>query len=190
MKRIITAAALMLITCTTYAEGETKFVAGVAAAFSDYKGDSSFPVNDSGLGLNIYAQVRANSWFGLEVGYYNSGEFSSDFVSVPGFEDGSYDMSLRGFNASAIGYLPFFQNSESGLELYGKLGLFDYDIDLTIPVGNSQLPGSLGHETGIYGGAGFIMNVSENIGIRTEAVYYNIDNADLWSLNLGVEIGF
>ena len=99
-------------------------------------------------------------------------------------------MSLRGFNASALGYLPFFQNADSGLQLYGKLGLFDYDIDLTVPVGNTQLPGSLGHETGLFGGVGIIMNVSENIGIRTEVVYYDIDDVDLWSLNLGVEIEF
>ena len=190
MKRIIMAAALMLVTCASYAEGETKFVAGVAAAFSDYKGDPSFPVNDSGLGLQLYGQVRPNSWFGLEVGYYNSGDFSSDFVNVPGFDDGGYDMSLSGFNISALGYLPIFGDSESGLELYGKLGLYDYDINLTVPVGNSQLPGSLGHETSFYGGAGIIMNVSENMGIRTEAVYYDIDNADLWSLNMGIEIEF
>lgn len=180
----------MLITCTTYAEGETKFAAGIAAAFSDYEGDETFPVDDSGLGMNIYGQVRANSWFAIEGGYYNSGDFSSDFVGVPNFDDGKYQMSLRGFNASVLGFLPFFQNSESGLEIYGRLGLFDYDIDLTIPVGNSQQPGSLGHETGIFGGAGFILNVADNIGIRTEAVYYDIDDADLWSLNMGVEIGF
>jgi hypothetical protein len=190
MKRIITAAALMLVACASYAEGDVKFVTGVAAAFSDYKGDSSFPVDDSGLGLQLYGQVRANSWLALEVGYYNSGDFSSDFVNVPGLDDGTYDISLSGFNLSALGYLPVFQNSESGLQLYGKLGLYDYDINLTVPAGNSQLPGSLGHESGIFGGAGIIMNVSENIGIRTEVVYYDISNADLWSLNMGVEIEF
>lgn len=190
MKRIITAAVLMLVTCAAYAEGETKFAVGIAAAFSDYKGDSSFPVDDSGLGMQLYGQVRPNSWLGVEVGYYNSGDFDSDFVGVPGFDDGSYTMSLRGFNFSALGYLPIFNNSDSGLELYIKAGLYDYDIDLVAPVGNSSRPSSLGHETGIYGGAGIIMNVSENIGVRTEGIWYDIDNADLWSLNLGIEIGF
>ncbi len=187
MKRIIMAAALMLVTCATYAEGETKFAVGIAAAFSDYEGDSSFPVNDSGLGLQLFAQVRANPWFAIEGGYYNSGDFSSEFVNVPALDDGKYEMSLSGFNVSALGIFPL---SDGGLELYGKLGLYDYDINLTVPQGNSQRPDSLGHESGVFGGAGVVLNIGDNIGIRTEVIYYDISNADLWSLNMGVQIGF
>lgn len=187
MKRMIMAAALMLFACTAYADGESKFVAGVAAAFSDYKGDASFPVDDSGTGLQVFAQVRANSWFALEGGYYNSGKFSRD---IDPNNNAVVDISLSGFNAAAVGFIPIFPNAENEIQLYGKLGLFDYDIDITEQVGNSREPGSLGHETGLFAGAGIVLLVTDNIGIRTDFNWYDIDNADLWALNLGVQVGF
>ncbi len=187
MKRIILAAALMLFACAAYAEDEPKFVAGIAAAFSDYNGDASYPVSDSGLGMHFYAQARANSWFALEGGYFSSGDFSTDID--PG-NNGTVDISLSGFNVAAVGFIPIFPNAENDMDFYGKLGLYDFDVDRTVQDGNSQVPGSLGHSTGLYAGAGIVLNIGSNIGIRTEALYYDVDNADLWTLNMGIQIGF
>ncbi len=187
MKRLILAAALTLVTCASYAEDEPRFIAGAGATFSDYQGDPSFPVDDTGLGMQFYAQARANSWLAIEAGYYNSGDFSRDID--PG-NDGLVNISLSGFNIAAVGFIPVFPNSENEFDLYGKLGLYDFDIDITRQVGNSRVPGSLGHSTGLLAGAGVVLNISSNIGIRTEFIYYDINNADLWSLNMGVQIGF
>ncbi|MDP6673782.1 MAG: outer membrane beta-barrel protein [Gammaproteobacteria bacterium] len=187
MKRMIMAAALLLLAGAAMAEGEPKFIVGTAAAFSDFKGDPSYPVDDSGLGIQIYAQARANSWFAIEGGYFSSGEFSQDID--PG-NNGTVDLSMTGFNIAAVGFIPIFPNAENDLDLYGKLGLYDFDIDRTVQEGNSQVPGSLGHSTGLFAGVGIVLNIGSNIGIRTEALYFDIDNADLWTLNMGVQIGF
>lgn len=187
MKRMITAALLMLVATAVYAEGETKFVAGAAAAFTDYSGDASHPVEDSGLGVQLYAQVRVNSWFALEGGYFSSGEFTTDID--PG-NDGLVDISMSGFNASAVGFIPIFEDSETDIDFYGKFGFFDYDINQTVQNGPSRVPGSLGHETGLLVGAGIVLNITDNIGIRTDANYFDISHADMWSLNMGVQIGF
>lgn len=193
MKRLIMAAGLMLLAGAAYAQDDDSNItrstlnAGVAAVFSDYSGDSSFPVEDSSLGLNFYALARPNSWFGIEAGYYNSGTFSTD-IDPSGV--GPVDISLSGFNVAALAFMPIFPESEYGLEIYVKLGLYDYDIDQTVQDGNSQIQSSLGHTTGAFGGGGVLLYISETIAIRTEATVYDIDNADLWSLNLGMQIGF
>jgi len=183
MKRITVAAALVLVTFSANAQDGTQFRVGVAAAFSDYKGDSSFPVNDSGVGLQLYGGVKLNKWFGIEGGYYNSGTFETDLD--PSADDGNVEIAFSGFNLSAVGYIPI-----GDIELFGKVGALDYDIDLNTLVGQTWVNGSLGHATGLLLGAGAIVNVSENIGIRTEFDWYDIDNADLWALSLGVDYRF
>ena len=199
MKRLSMAAVLFLTAFAGQAQDESAdsgagFRVGAAAAFSDYSGDPSFPIEDSGLGVQIYAQAQLNKWFATEVGYYNSGGFKSDIVNpltrpATG-ELESVELRLSGFNISAIGYLPIFQNSDTDIDLFLKAGLYDYDIDITQTVSNSKLKTSLGHSTGFLVGGGAVLNVSENIGIRASVDWYDIDNADLWALGLGAEFQF
>ena len=183
MKRITVAAALVLVAFAANAEDGMQFRVGVAASFSDYKGDSSFPVNDSGVGLQLYGQVQLNKWFGFEAGYYNSGTFDTDLA--PTESDGDVELAFSGFNLSAVGFIPIGE-----IDLFGKIGAFDYDIDMNRLVGNTWVNGSLGHATGLALGAGAIVNVSERIGIRTVFDWYDVDNADLWALSLGVDFRF
>lgn len=199
MKRLSMAAVLFLTALAGQAQDESAdsgagFRVGAAAAFSDYSGDPSFPIEDSGLGVQIYAQAQLNKWFAAEVGYYNSGGFKSDIVNPltrPSTgELEPVELRLSGFNISAIGYLPLFQNSETDIDLFLKVGLYDYDIDITQTVSNSNLKTSLGHSTGFLVGGGAVLNVSESIGIRASVDWYDIDNADLWALGLGAEFQF
>jgi len=192
MKRLSMAAALFLIASMVHAEdaaeAESRFRVGAAAAFSDYKGDPSFPIEDNGLGVQIYAQALLNSWLAAEIGYFNSGGFERDID--PGQSDGPVETRLGGFNISALAYLPLFQDAEADIDIFVRVGLYDYDIDLTTVVGNSKVPGSLGHSTGVLGGAGFVFNISEDFGIRAVFDWYDINNADLWSVGLGLEYKF
>ena len=189
MKRITMAAALVLLAFAANAQDEAddknsmQFGVGIAAAFSDYDGDSSFPVTDSGVGLQLYADARLNKWFGIEAGYYNSGGFKSDLT--PTEDDGDVELRFSGFNLAALGIIPIGE-----IDLFGKVGMFDYDVDMTALVGSTQLPGSLGHATGLLLGAGAIVNVGERVGIRTVFDWYDIDNAELWALSLGVDFRF
>jgi len=188
MKRITMAAALVLLAFAANAangadDDSMQFRVGMAASFSDYKGDSSFPVNDSGVGLQIYGQAQVNKWFGVEAGYYNSGGFETDLA--PTEDGGDTELSFSGFNLAAVGIIPIGE-----IDLFAKVGMFDYDIDANIQLDSSTLPGSLGHATGLALGAGAVVNVSERIGIRTVFDWYDIDNADLWALSLGVDLRF
>lgn len=189
MKRITMAAALVLMAFAANAqsgaedENGMQFRVGIAAAFSDYDGDSSFPVTDSGVGLQLYADAQLNKWFGVEAGYYNSGGFSSDLD--PSADDGNVELTFSGFNLSAVGFIPIGE-----IDLFGKLGMFDYDISINAQEGSTKIPGSLGHATGLAVGAGAIINVGERIGIRTVFDWYDIDNADLWALSMGVDFRF
>lgn len=195
MKRITMAAALVLLAFAANAangadDDSMQFRVGIAASFSDYDGDSSFPVSDSGVGLQIYGQAQVNKWFGVEAGYYNSGGFASDLAPTEDV-DGNVELTFSGFNLSAVGIIPIGE-----IDLFGKVGMFDYDIDIenfpdpTSPTTPGKVPGSLGHATGLALGAGAVVNVSERIGIRTVFDWYDIDNADLWALSLGVDLRF
>ena len=76
------------------------------------------------------------------------------------------------------------------IDLVGKIGMYDYDIDIDTLEGGSTIQGSLGHATGLLLSAGAIVNVSETIGIRTVFDWYDLDNADLWAVSLGVDYRF
>lgn len=188
MKRLTMAAALFLVALTAQAEGTGQFRVGAAAAFTDYSGDPSFPIEDSGLGVQFYAQAQLSQSFAVEVGYFNSGGFEQDIA--PGESDGPVEIRFGGFNIAAVGYLPIFKESETDLDLFAKIGLYDYDVDITVAEGPSRIPGSLGHETGVLIGVGFVLNVSDTLGVRTSFDWYEMDNAELWSLGLGAEFHF
>ena len=165
----------------------------MAAAFSDYSGDSSFPVNDSGLGLQLYAQAQINSWLGIEGSYYASGGFETDLApnsttcNIDEFCD--VELSFNGFSLTAVGYLPI-GSDETDIDLFGKVGAYDFDITRDQKIGNSTVPGSGGHSTGFTLGAGALITISDNFGVRTEIDWYDIDNADLWTLAMGLEYRF
>jgi opacity protein-like surface antigen len=195
MKRIILAAALILIAFAANAEDHPKFRAGFLANFSDYDGDSTFPVADSALGLQLYAQGQVSTHFAVEVSYFHSGGYETDLspntqpadCQVQDFCD--TELSLNGFSISAVGYLPI-GGDDNNIDLFGKIGAYDFDIDIYQTVSNSTLAGSLGHSTSFTVGIGAIFNLGENFGVRTGADYYDIENADLWSLTMGLEYHF
>jgi opacity protein-like surface antigen len=198
MKRIIMATALLLATFTVAAQeaDHARFRIGAAAAFSDYNGDPTFPVSDSALGLQLYAQAQVSSWFGAELGYYASGGFdwagfdpniaSADCTTTDYCDT---ELSFNGFSLSAVGYLPI-GGEDTDIDLYGKLGAYNFNIDITQTIAGSRVPGSLGRSTGVTLGAGAIINISDNWGVRTEFDYFDIENADLWTLAMGLEYRF
>lgn len=192
MKRLTIAATLFLVAFAAHAQDsaakQTRFRIGAAAAFTDYQGDPSFPIEDSGLGIDLYAQAQLGKAIAFELGYFNSGGFEQDLD--PGESDGPVEIRFGGFDLAAMWYLPLFEQSDTDIDLFLKAGLYDFDIDITTVEGNSKVPGSLGHTTGVLLGGGFVLNVSDNIGIRAAFDWYDVDNADLWALSLGAEYQF
>jgi opacity protein-like surface antigen len=149
--------------------------------------------NGGGRLGSAWGQISRN--FAIELGYFNSGGLETDLspntpanqCQVQDFCD--TELSLSGFSLSAVGYLPI-GGDDSTIDLFGKIGGYDFDIDITQTISNSSVPGSLGHSTGFTVGAGAIFSLGDNFGIRTGVDYFDIENADLWSLSMGLEYHF
>lgn len=188
MKQFAIAAALVLFASTGYAGGHEQ--AGNAAsdsgwriyagaAFSDYDGDTT-GVDDSTVGLKLGAQYRFNSWFGLEGAYTNSGDFEQDITAnTPG---GNTEISFRGLSVWGIGYLPLVED----IDVYGKIGYFDFDTDLATDGFISQSA----HTDGLALGVGATINIDDNLGIKADFDWYDAEEADLWAVILGLEYRF
>jgi len=186
MKRLAMAAALSMLAFSAHTQesanadngstddGQWRFAAN--AAFSDYDGDTT-GIDDSTVGFKFSAQLQMNKWFGVEAAYLNTSDFSNEQTVVGG---PAGDLSYRGFSFSGVGYLPLLGDD---IDLYGVLGYFDFDTDLS----ESDIVISSGHTDGLTIGAGATLHISDALGIKTEFDWYDVDDADLWSIILGVE---
>lgn len=184
MKRIAIAAVLCLATLAASAAEDGQWRVGVAAAFSDFEGDNSFPLDDSTTGVQIFAQIQFNSWLGAEVAYHNIGEFETDLNT-----SGNAEISFTGISFSTLGYIPLPEQASENIDVFAKLGYYDFDVDLTSEL-TDGLKASIGHDTGLVLGLGTSVEISEDFSIRAGFDWYDIDNADLWSVILGLEYRF
>ena len=184
MKRIAIAAALCLATFAASATEDGQWRVGVAAAFTDFDGDASFPLEDSTTGLQIAAQYQFNSWLGAEAAYHNLGDFKSEVNN-----SGQRKISFTGLSFSVLGYVPLPEEASDKVDLFAKLGYFDLDVDVTADF-TGGLKSAAGHDTGLVVGLGVSVEISEDFGVRSGFDWYDVDNADLWSVVLGVEYRF
>jgi opacity protein-like surface antigen len=192
MKRLAMAAALCMLAFSAHAqesviaEGDELVTEGqwrvaASAAFSDYKGDTT-GIDDSTVGFKLSGQRQFNDWFGVEGAYMNTSDFSSpqNVVNNPG---GDRDVAFRGFSFAGVGYIPL---GGDDFDIYGLLGYFDFDTDLV----QNGVVDSSGHTDGMMVGAGVTLGISDNFGIKAEFDWYDVDEADLWSMLLGLEYRF
>jgi hypothetical protein len=198
MKRIATAATLLLIATSAFAQQDAvvtgeeviaesdvlvtpsqwRLAAGVA--FSDYDGDTT-GVDDSTVGFKMSAQYQFNEWLGIEGAYLNTSDFEAN--QSAGQTGGDRKVSYTGFTIAGVGYLPL--NVED-IDIYGLVGFFDFDTDLS----SDSIIQSSGHTDGAYIGGGATLSIAENFGIRAQFDWYDTDDADLWSVFTGLEYRF
>ena len=116
----------------------------------------------------IFGGYQFNRNFALEAGYTDLGQASADF---PGM--GSVSLGASGFEFMALGIAPLGER----WSLYGKLGLFAWDIDVsdsTGLVGNFSESG-----TDLTYGFGVGVDFTKRWGARFEyQVYSDIGNED------------
>jgi hypothetical protein len=198
MKRIATAATLLLIATSVFAQQETvatndevlaesdvlvtasQWRLGAGVAFSDYDGDTT-GVDDSTVGFKMSAQYEFNKWFGIEGAYLNTSDFESN--QSAGQSGGDSKVSYRGFTIAGVGYLPL---DLEDIDLYGLIGFFDFDTDLS----SDSIIQSSGHTDGAYIAGGATLSIAENFGIRAQFDWYDTDDADLWTVYTGLEYRF
>ena len=88
--------------------------------------------------------------------------------------------------ASASRRLVFAPLASEDLDVYGKAGYYFFDQEVVVDdvVVGSNSP------SGLLLGAGSRFAVSDQFAVRAEADWFDINDGDLWSLNLGFEYLF
>ncbi len=181
MKRYLTAIVLGLAaTSALAADDKTAWNAGLAATFAEYSFDSN-QLDDNSAGFKVFGGYRFNKWFGLEAGYYDFGDFDEDLD--PPNPGGGATVRIDGLVGSALLYAPLESND---YDAFVKVGYYTFDQQLELDDAgvSSNSPASL------MLGAGSRFYVSEQFAIRAEGEWFNIDQGDLWTLNLGFEYLF
>ncbi len=181
MKRCLTAIVLGLAAGSALAaEDETFWNAGISAVFADYQFDDN-NLDDTSTGFKLYTGYRFNRLFGVEGAYHNFGDFEEDLD--PPNPGGDANAEIDGFSVSGLAFAPL---ASEDLELYGKAGYYFFDQEVIV---DDAVVGS-NSPSGLLLGAGSRFAVSEQFAVRAEADWYDINDGDLWSLNLGFEYLF
>jgi outer membrane protein OmpA-like peptidoglycan-associated protein len=189
MKRTAMVGLLALVSWSAQAAHDVPgWRAGVAASFTNFKwtdGDVEV-INDSSIGGKVYAQYEFNDWFAVEGAYHNSSSLSGDLVNVPTgstIPAGNYKIQFSGFSGALLGYLPIRSDN---IRIYGKVGYYDFNDDLTRD-GDVTTNGS---ESGLMAGGGVAIEITDRFGIRVDGDWFDADVGDLWAVNLGLEYFF
>jgi outer membrane protein OmpA-like peptidoglycan-associated protein len=186
MKRCLTAILLGLAaTSVLAADDKTAWNAGAGAVFGDYQFDDN-NLDDSSTGFKLFTGYRFNQLFGVEGAYHNFGDFEEDLD--PPNPGGEAAAELDGFSAAALLYAPI---ASEDFELYGKGGYYFFDQEVVVNdgLGNETVAGN-NSPSGLLLGAGSRFIVSEQFAVRAEADWFDINDGELWALNIGFEYLF
>lgn len=181
MNRCLTAIVMGLAACPALAADDNgAWNAGLAASFGEYSFDSD-QLDDSSAGFKLFAGYRLNEWLGFEGAFHDFGDFEEDLD--PPNPGGSATADIDGFSGSVLLYAPI---GSDGFEAYGKAGYYFFDqevvIDDTVSASNSP--------DGILLGAGGRLFINEQLAVRGEADWFDVDDGSLWALNIGFEYRF
>lgn len=187
MKRCLTAIILGLAATSALAESDlfpvddkTGWNAGIAATFAEYSFNTG-QLDDSAAGFKVFGGYRFNKWFGLEGSYYDFGDFNDDLD--PPNPGGGITIQMDGLTGSALVYAPL---ETTEFDVYGKVGYYSFDQQLLLDDTGSES----NSPSGMLLGAGARFYVSEQLAVRAEGEWFDIDNGDLWTLNVGIEYLF
>jgi len=187
MKRFLIAAIFSVAALSTaHAGGHKGWSVGAAAIFVDFNDDLDL-FDDSVVGFKVSAGYRFNNYFGVEGAYVNTTDFDTQLTLVNdpqlGNYSGSASLSFRGFTGHAVGYIPVAMDD---LQPFIRIGYFDFNRDLRTDLGTV----GIGHNDGLALGIGTMIKIADDFDIRAEFDWYDAQDADLWSVNLGLQYRF
>jgi opacity protein-like surface antigen len=84
-------------------------------------------IDDDDNAWKVFAGWRLNPYFAFELNYVDFGN-PSDQITTGG-TSGDYEIGLSGFQPAVYGTVPL-----GPVELFGKIGYYFYDVDLTIDI--------------------------------------------------------
>jgi len=134
-----------------------------------------FEANDTGY--KLFANYEFSNHLGIEAGYIDFGEPDDSFQGLSGEIDAS------GWNVYGVGNLPL----SDGVDLFAKAGIVSWNADSIID--GVLVDTSDGNDLAL--GFGGRWNVTDNLGFRAEADWFDIDEADsVWMASIGFELRF
>jgi OOP family OmpA-OmpF porin len=158
---------------------DSGFYIGGALGQSEIKGACSglppgVSCDEEDTGWKIFGGFQFNRHLGVELGYANLGEASASGLGVTATAE------VTAWDLVAVGSLPIMDR----FSVYGKLGLFLADAEVTSNVGVS----SDESESGITFGVGLRYDFTRNLGLRAEWQRYQEvdDETDVNLLSIGI----
>jgi hypothetical protein len=145
----------------------------------DQTDDAIERLDDDDTAWKAFVGWRMNPFISLELAYIDFGG-PSDRASASG-SDGDFSVDLSGFAPYVIGTVPL-----GGLELFGKIGYYFYDVDASVDLDDPTFPdfSSSSSENDLLYGVGLGMTFFERLNARLEYERIDsdfIDDADaLW----------
>lgn len=193
MKKLLSATALVTAVLIMPARAELVFNPYIGADYQftrlSYAGDGG---HDSFSGFNIHAGNRFSDHFGLELGYFRTGEQSAtyDILGTPTTIKGR----LQGVTLDALGYLPVTE--DNAFELVGTVGLaYTHGrIESAGYITGSDSDNDIGFRVG--GGAqyNFTQNLNARALVRFQTVGLEVQGIDVtdnaWIGSFGLNYRF
>jgi hypothetical protein len=177
MSRPVKLLIVVMLIALPVAAADNGFYIGGAATYSDIStGDlTAFELEDKSNGYKIFAGGRFLHFLGAEGQYV-------DFGTVNDRNAGA-EADIDGYGVAIVGYIPLVI-----LDIYGKAGMFNSNIDTTNPVIN---PNSTSRDsTDPFYGVGVQFRI-KSWAIRVEGELYDVESVDkLYSYSLGASYTF
>ncbi|MBF8292262.1 MAG: hypothetical protein HW392_1089 [Steroidobacteraceae bacterium] len=145
---------------------------------------SGFHFNDDDTGLRAFGGWQINQNFGIEAGYVDGGTASDSLgvLAVDGFQ-ADVDIDVTEFDLYVTGKLPLGDMFYA----YAKAGMVFWQADASATlqeddgeggVITTELSDSSSGNDPAYG-AGFGMNIGENVGVQVEYVVFDVENTNV-----------
>lgn len=168
IRKLLSAALFALVATSTPAHSQDfGWYAGFGLGQSNY--DECAPLSgncdDSDTSLKIFGGYQFNTNWGLEAGYVDHGKVSAGAASV----------EVSGFEILGVGTLPI----NPQFSLFGKLGFFNWDADLSTPGGSFSDSG-----TDLTIGVGVQYRFTKNLIGRAEWQRYDEVDIDVLGISL------
>ncbi|MGA9851791.1 MAG: outer membrane beta-barrel protein [Gammaproteobacteria bacterium] len=147
----------------------------IESQLAHYGIQSVASVNDNPAGLGLGVGYRFNDYFALEGNYMDLGTATATInVTSPPIFTIKEDIRAKGETLDFLGFIPVSQS----VQLFGKLGVFDYSLDETL---NSNIPVPLTNNsangTTYDFGIGVDIRFTGHVGLRAGLTqYYRVGN--------------
>jgi OOP family OmpA-OmpF porin len=165
----------VLITGPAFAEGLSLGASVGYVNVEDSEPGFDFDANDTGW--KAFAAYEFSNHLAIEGGYIDFGKPEDDFFGSRGTLDAS------GWNLYGVGNLPL----SGGVDLFAKAGIVSWNADSIID--GVLVDTEDGNDLAL--GFGARWRLGERFGLRAEADWFDIDEADsVWMASVGFELNF